>query len=221
MKKVLLIIIASLFSFSAANSEVTLGVSGNYSVFAAEGKEENYGYAGALSKTTVEYGAFTDQYVSIFGEFSPNGVVGIGIEYVPTTISTPKNINTQVQGTDGTSSDDTVQADFVDLTTLYAIARLPIAGMYVKAGMSVVDIEINETGKSGSYNNTDTDGYMIAIGSQFNMDNGIGVRVELKGHQFDDVTANNGTAAGSADANVVTVTDQIGATGTISLVKTF
>ena len=221
MKKVLLIIVASLFSFTSANSEVTLGVSGNYSVFAAEGKERNFGYAGALSKTTIEYGAFTDQFVSVFGEFSPNGVVGIGIEYVPTTISTPKNINTQVQGGDGTSSDDTVQADFVDLTTLYAIARLPVGGIYVKAGMSVVDIEVNETGKSGSYNNTDTDGYMVAIGSQFDLANGIGIRLELKGNQFDDVTANNGKAAGVADAIVIDVTDQIGATGTISLVKTF
>ena len=93
--------------------------------------------------------------------------------------------------------------------------------MYVKAGFSTVSIAVNETGKSGTYQNTDTDGYMVAIGAQFDLDNGIGVRVELKGHEFDDVTANNGKAAGAADAIVIDVSDQIGATGTISLVKTF
>ena len=41
------------------------------------------------------------------------------------------------------------------------------------------------------------------------------------GHEFDDVSANNGSAAGAADANVIDVSDMIGATATISIVKNF
>ena len=47
------------------------------------------------------------------------------------------------------------------------------------------------------------------------------LRVEVMGHDFDDVNANNGSAAGVADANVIDVTEMIGATATISLVKNF
>ena len=51
MKKVLLILVASIFSFSTAIAEVmvTAGVSMNKSVFAAEGKERNYDYAGTIA----------------------------------------------------------------------------------------------------------------------------------------------------------------------------
>ena len=87
MKKVLLIIIASIFSFSAANAEVTFGLSMNQGGFAAEGKERNYDYVGALEKTTVEYGAFAEEFTSVFAEVG-NGTLGLGINYVPTGIST-------------------------------------------------------------------------------------------------------------------------------------
>ena len=223
MKKVLLILVATVFSFSAAMADVmvTLGASANQSVFAAEGKERNYGYAGALTKTTIEYGAFKDSYNSIFAEVG-NGTVGIGISYVPTSISTPENQNTQVQSSNKTSTTETVQVDFDDLTTLYAIARLPVWGMYVKAGISQVDLAITETNASANYNNTDTDGYTIGFGFEKDAgDIGLALRLEVMAHEFDDVNSNNGKAAGVADANVIDVSDMIGATATISLVKNF
>ena len=220
MKKVLLIIIASIFSFSAANAaEVSFGISLNQGGFAGEGKERNYGYAGSLEKTTIEYGAFVEDFTSVFAEIG-NGTVGIGVNYVPTGISTPQNINTQVQG--GKSSADTlVSADFEDWTTMYVIAKLPILGMYVKGGMATVDINVKESGDVGEYQNTDTDGYMVGIGIERELANGVGIRAEITGYEFDDVNANNGSAAGTADANVIDITDMYGAVGTISLVKTF
>ena len=41
------------------------------------------------------------------------------------------------------------------------------------------------------------------------------------GHEFDDVASNNGKAVGVADANVIDVSDLLGATATISIVKNF
>ena len=221
MKKVLLIIVASIFSFSVAMAEVMIsaGVSLNKSVFAAEGKERNYDYAGSLEKTTVEYGAFDDNYSSLFAEIS-NGTVGLGISYVPGSIDTPENENTQVQSTDHTATTEKVKASFDDLITIYAIARMPVWGLYVKAGVSEVDIGIVETNSSANYNNTDTSGKMIAIGIERDV-GAMSVRAEIAGHEFDDVAANNGSAAGSADANVIDVTEMIGATATISILKNF
>ena len=219
MKKVLLIIVASIFSFSAANADVSFGISMNEAVYAAEGKERNYDYQGTLEKTTVEYGAFDDQFVSLFAEVT-NGTVGVGITYVPSTISTPENTNTQGQG-GKTSSDTKVYANFDDHLTIYAIAKLPIWGMYVKAGMSSVDIDVIESGDVGTYGNTDTNGYMVGFGIERELTNGVGIRAELTGHEYDDVSANNGSVAGAADANVIDITDMYGATATISLVKTF
>ena len=220
MKKVLLIIIASIFSFSAANAEVTFGISMNKGGFAAEGKERNYDYAGSLEKTTIEYGAFTDDFGSIFAEIG-NGILGIGINYVPSAISTPQNINTQVQGTDGTSSDTVVSADFEDWTTMYVIAKLPRFGVYLKAGMATVDINVKESGDVGTYGNTDSDGTMVGIGVEREFANGLGIRAEITGYDFDDVSANNGSAAGAADANVIDITDMYGGVATISVVKNF
>ena len=220
MKKVLLLIVASVFSMSVANAEVSFGISTNEAVFAAEGKERNYDYAGSLEKTTIEYGAFKDQYLSMFTEVS-NGTLGIGINYVPSTISTPENVNTQVQGTNGTSADTKVSADFEDWMTLYVIAKLPRFGVYVKAGIATVDINVKESGDVGTYGNTDTSGIMLGLGYEHELPNGFGIRAEITGYDFDDVNANNGSTAGTADANVVDVTDMYGATGTISLVKTF
>ena len=221
MKKVLLILVASVFSFSTAMAEVmfTAGVSMNQSVFAAEGKERNYDYQGTLAKTTVEYGAFEEKYASIFAEIG-NGTVGIGFSYVPGEIETPTNTNTQVQITNATSSDETVKASFESLTTVYAIGRLPVWGLYVKAGISQVDVDITETNASASYQDTDTDGFTIGFGIEKDV-GGLAVRAEIMGHDFDDVNANNGSGAGVADANVIDVTEMIGATATLSLVKNF
>ena len=220
MKKVLLLIIASIFSFNTANAaDVTFGIGTNEAVFAAEGRERNYDYAGSLEKTTVEYGAFKDKFLNAYVEVS-NGVLGIGINYIPSTISTPENVNTQVQG--GSSSADTkVSADFDDWLTLYAIARLPRFGLYLKAGMSQVDINVKESGDVGTYNNTDSNGVTLGVGIEKMLDNGVGFRAEVSVYVFDDVTSSNGKAAGAADANVVDVSDMYGAVGTISLLKRF
>ena len=154
MKKVLLVLVASVFSFTNAMAEaqVSIGVSGNKAVFAAEGKERNYDYAGTLAKTTVEYGAFQETYLSLFAEVG-NGTVGLGVSYVPGEISTPTNENTQVQSTNHTSTTEKVEADFDSLMTLYAIARLPVGGLYVKAGVTKVDVNITETNTSANYSN--------------------------------------------------------------------
>ena len=202
-----------------ADVMVSAGLSYNQSVFAAEGRERNYDYQGTIFTDIREYGAFEDSYPSVFAEIG-NGTIGLGVSYVPESIETPTNSSEQVQITNATSSTETVKAEFKDLTTLYAIARLPVWGIYLKAGISQVDVDVTETNASANYQDTDTDGYTVGIGIEKDL-GGVGIRAEITGHEFDDVNANNGSGAGVADANVIDVTDLIGATATISIVKNF
>ena len=206
---------------SSMDLNPTIGISGSKGVYAATGIENNFDdqTGETLDETTKEYGAFEDSYPSVFAEIG-NGTIGLGVSYVPESIETPTNSSEQVQITNATSSTETVKAEFKDLTTLYAIARLPVWGIYLKAGISQVDVDVTETNASANYQDTDTDGYTIGIGIEKDL-GGVGIRAEITGHEFDDVNANNGSGAGVADANVIDVTDLIGATATISIVKNF
>ena len=47
----------------------------------------------------------------------------------------------------------------------------------------------------------------------------VGIRA-VQGHEFDDVEVNNGVSS-SGNINYVKISDMIGATGTISVTKTF
>jgi len=219
MKKVLLIIIASLFSFASANAvEISVGIGYNNAVFAAEGKEDGYNESGTLSETTVEYGAFDDSYGSIYLE-AGNEMGSIGISYSE-TIKTPSNVNeANFPGTGNATS--RVSADFENFVSLYGILKIPFAGLYAKAGISQADVIINETQRSGNtYPDTDINGYIVGLGIQHNADNGFGVRAEIQGHTFDDVSVNNGVAT-TGNHNKITISEMIGLTGQISILKTF
>ncbi len=222
MKKLLTSVFASLFIFSNAYSldmsNVSVGISASTAVFAATGTETKVKDQDSMTDTTKtsEYGAFQEDFASIFVELG-NDVVSIGLDYVPEAIETPTNINKQ--GTDGTETENKVSADFEDLMTLYAKINVPLGGLYVKVGYSQVDVITKESMASGrGYGDTNTDGPMVGIGYEVSGDAGIAVRAEITGYEFDDVSANNGA---TTRKNTIEVSDMIGARGTISLVKSF
>jgi opacity protein-like surface antigen len=219
MKKLTLIIVAPFLlitsSMSLDLSSITpkIGISGNQAVYAAEGKERNHAEDGTLKHTTKEYGAFKDGYGAIFVELAV-GPIALGIDYVPQKISTPTNTNSNTTG-----KDISAQADFEDLTTIYAKLDIPLGGLYLKAGYSTVDVIINEKNTSGNtYKDTDTSGYVAGIGYEIDLPNNVQVRAEITGTAFDDVEANNGVAT-TGNRNEYTVSEMIGARGTVSLVK--
>ena len=216
MKKIIATIVALVFSTSAyavTLSELSVGATFNHSVFAGEGKEENYTHTGTLETTTEEYGAFVDSYASIFIEAEANENVSIGFSYTPESIDTPQNVNSGESG-DG-SEENKVKAEFEQLMTLYLLAKSDI-GVYGKIGYSQMDVNLS-TENVGNYKNTDTDGYEFALGYEYEAGDGVGVRAELAYQMFDDVKADNGIT----DKNEITVSDMQGATARISLVKSF
>tara|TARA_B100000575_G_C23004988_1_gene579038 strand:- start:4 stop:663 length:660 start_codon:yes stop_codon:yes gene_type:complete len=219
MKKIIVALVTSValvFSTSAfAVDGLSIGVSGNYSVFSADGKEENYTHTGTLEKTTKVTGkAFVESYASIFVEYAANDKISVGLNYVPEAIETPQNVNSGEGGDD--STDIKVKAEFEELTTLYILAKSDI-GVYGKFGISTMNIDITSE-NAGTYADPgDTTGTEIALGYEYDAAAGVSVRAELAYHQFDDVSANNGIT----DKNEITVSNMQGGTARISLVKSF
>ncbi len=222
MKKLVATILALSFltvSSAYAAPSFSIGVSANYGVFAAEGKQSEYSETGTLPAITEEYGAFAESYGSVFVEVDLNDTISFGVDYVPSAIVTPENINSSGLGVGTTAAADTskVHVDIKDLTTLYAIARLPVGGIYAKVGISSMDIETNETQRSGNtYPDSESDGVMVALGLQKDLDQ-ISIRAEVAGHSYESVKVDNG----KTNKNEIEVSNMIGATARISLVKSF
>jgi len=218
MKKILATLAALVFSTSAFAvdiSQLSLGVSGNYGLYGADGKEENTNVSGTLERTTKKEGAaFLDSYASIFAEIAFNDNFSVGVSYVPEAIETPQNVNSGEGGDDTT--DIKVEASFEDLMTVYAMVKSDI-GVYGKLGYSSMEIDVTSE-NAGTYADPGTnEGIELALGYEHEAADGISVRAELAYHEFDDVTADNG----QTDKNTITITEMRGATGRISLVKSF
>jgi len=218
MKKILATLAALVFSTSAFAvdlSQVSLGVTGNYGLYGADGKEENTNVSGVLERTTKKEGAaFVDGYASIFAELALNDNFSIGVDYVPESIDTPQNVNSGEGAKD--TVDIKVKAAFEDLYTIYALVKSDI-GVYGKLGFSSMEIDVTSE-NAGTYADPGTnEGMQVALGYEHEAGDGVSVRAELAYHEFDDVSANNG----QTDKNTITITEMRGATGRISLVKSF
>ncbi len=223
MKKVLLIIFASLLSFTSANAlelgdtNFTIGLSGVNAVYAGEGTEHNYDESGSLKETTQEYGAFSPAYAEIFAEVGTEKIA-VGVAFAE-TFSTPTNVNETGGEFDGAIT-TSVNAAFEDNYTIYGLARGPW-GLYAKLGWTQVDVIVNETQKSGNtYGDTTTQGWVVGFGLEKVSDNGFGIRAELLGHEFEDVKADNGVAT-TGNYNEVKIDNMMGASAKISVLKTF
>ena len=176
MKKLIMVAVFAIFSASSAMSagltDITpsVGISYNNAGFSAEGNERVGSDTGTTQSTTDEHGAFAETYGSIFVEAGFGDVLSLGLEYVPSGISTPTNTSRERDsGTDGSS----VSADFEDLTTVYAKINVPLGGAYVKLGFSTVDVIINEAmGSGNTYADVNTEGYTAGIGYAHEIANG-------------------------------------------------
>ena len=226
MKKLIIAITSAfmLFATSAMSMDLrpTVGISGNVGVYAATGIENNFNRTGtAIDETTKEYGAFVEEYASVFVEFGVNDTISIGVDYVPQTIETPQNDSNDganIHHDGGPSNANSVKAHIEDLTTLYAKVNTPLGGTYLKVGYSSATVKSRENMSSGnSYGDDDTSGPTVGIGYNHEISDGFSVRAEVTVSEFSDVETNNG----QTNKTEIKVEDMIGARGTISLVKSF
>ena len=200
------------------DASLTVGVGYNESVFAAQGQERNHDETGTLRTTIDEYGAFNEEYATIFIE-AGNETAAIGVSYA-SSFNTPENISGDEANL--ANAANRVSADFSGFMNVYALVRVPLGGLYLKAGYATADVSVANTSRSGvTYGQPeDLEGYTVAFGWDQQLANGFGIRAEIQGHEFDDVEVNNGVAA-TGNINYIKISDMIGATGTISITKTF
>jgi len=159
---------------------------------------------------TKQSGAFQNDVGSIFIEYTA-GPVTFGVDYHLEDITTPENTN--IQG----ATTNTVKATFENHTTAYI--ALPVwGGLYVKAGGIFVDIKTQENlGTGGDYGDTDTTGITAGFGYQHEVQDGFSVRFEALAARYEDVDATNSNNTTTS----VKIRDMMGASGRVSLLKTF
>jgi len=215
MKKLIIAFLAmSLGSFSMASAElgVNIGVSGQMGVFVADGSESEAGTL-ARSNTTTLVG-----YNSVFIEKTLGSRLTIGYDYVPTALSTDTAESTRCLTLNcATTGVNSVQADFEDLTTVYAALNIT-ENFYIKGGMVTVDVITKESLATGSaYGNTSLDGEMYGAGYNYDFSNGLFLRAEANVMMMDGVTLTATTNA----ANVIKLDHLNGANGKVSIGKSF
>ena len=232
MKKFLSIAAFMLFTICSAHAvEGRLGVTLKAGYFEADNASEIFSGAhssGASPGTvTKKASAEGDEavgefgYGSIFVEAAVNDKFSIGIDYVPMALESETTENIQNIPTDGKQKDsqatNTVQVDFDDLTTVYALLHAT-ENVYLKVGYMEVDVNTDESlGTGGAYGNTSLDGYTVGLGYTQDLDNGAFFRVETLYMEIDGTELTNAN-----DSNKKVKADGItGASVGISVGKTF
>ena len=217
MKKIILSVLFSVFYLTSSSAEigVNLGLSGSAGLFAVSGKE----VMGTQTTKGSEHGEAG--FGSIFIEKTLGDRFAVGIDYVPSSLSTDTAESAKTDLTEGSTAtgENKIQIDFEDLTTYY-VALNVTENMYAKLGMVTVDVITNESLHTGStYGNTDMDGTLFGIGYNKSMDNGMFIRVEGNYMDFDGVSV-TGTGT-ETTASKVTLNQLHGLTGKISVGKSF
>ena len=215
-----------------------VGISLGKGVWAATGEEtgldntststEVKGVGGAHGldsgkKDRKGHGAFVDTVQSIFFEWD-NGPISVGIQLF-SDIETPQATNIQSSDASGSAqSTNTVEAEFQKEKMLYAILDVPLPidlGLYLKAGVSTVDVITKENmGTGAAYGDTTTDGIHIGFGFEKEL-GAILVRAEVIGSDYDDVQQTDSNSAADETAKTVKITDMIGARASINFIKAF
>jgi len=222
MKKLLITVFSFLY-ISSASADVgfNVGASAQMGLFSASAKE----FSGTINKDNgSEHGEAA--WGSIFAEGTINNRFIIGLDYVPSPLET-ETTETAKSGISSVDAAGTitratqtnkVQVDFEDLTTLYAGVMIN-DNMYVKAGITTVDVITNENlGTGASYANAELDGTMFGVGYHNALDNGVFFRLEGNYMTFDGTTV---TSSGTAADNKIELRNLDGISGKLSIGKTF
>ena len=209
MKKILSILITSLFFTISANAGGMIGIKAGAGSLSGERTED-----ASHGVSTNASGSIDSEYAAIFAEVEAGSLVSIGLEIVP--------LEAKIDTKATTTTDSTVTVE--NFKTLYALVPVGSNGIYGKVGYSHADLSVKANYDSVVVNSSsDTlEGPMVGIGVQF--DNPLPfldiIRVEGNYHKFDELkittTNTTGTAQTTAkkgEADLMTLS--------ISLAKSF
>tara|TARA_B100001057_G_C22690073_1_gene887391 strand:+ start:157 stop:840 length:684 start_codon:yes stop_codon:yes gene_type:complete len=198
MKKYVYLLVALFGLTSAVNANgINVGVSLTGGVFDADGTEKfsgahvSGGSPGTVTKKTSTEGDDAETlfaYGSLFIEKEINDTIAVGFDYVPQSLDSETTENTQKTTTSSATGTNKVSVSFENMMTAYVTARSP-AGVYAKVGYVEVDVATNEVLATGSkYPDTSLEGFLIGVGYDMDLDNGMFARVEANMMEFDDVS---------------------------------
>jgi hypothetical protein len=207
MKKIIIATFLAAFSFTSASADlgVNVGVSGQLGLFVATATENDIDRNNAAQNETRQESEFLALgWHSIFIEKTFADRFFIGIDYVPSALETKdkeeykqdlnsaaENLNTL--GHSSTAKTNKVKVEFSDLTTGY-VGLFVTENLYVKAGMSQVDIITKENLGTGSvYGDTSIEGVTVGMGYNKTMDNGVFLRAEGMYTQYDGASLTSDT----------------------------
>ena len=196
MKKIIAIVLAvsSLFFLTVSKTlaEVTLGFSISHGLYQASGTETE-GSGNVTSSEAAEVSSATTMakftYPTIFAEYN-TGMVSIGVEVIPGSVETEEVARTDYNiepgqvctGNDGcnTSVTNKVEIEISKHITLYGLLPIMSTGAYLKAGISRMDVETNESlGTGSTYADIDgVSGAHASLGYQHDTASGF-VRAEI------------------------------------------
>jgi len=197
MRKVFSIVVASMalsfLSFTSSMAELSMGVSLSHGVYKASGSENE---DGEITSASAE-SKFS--YPSVFAEWN-TGVVSIGIEVIPGSVTTDQASRTDLNlgdadgigtGNDGTTSGvtNTAEVSISQHVTLYGLLPIMDSGAYLKAGISRMDVKTNESLATGStYGDVEgVQGLHASLGYQHDT-GGAFFRAEIGYSEYDNVS---------------------------------
>lgn len=188
MKKIIVIIFSTLFAINLASADVKMGVTLTGAQFNdAKGSEENRGSVETRSEDLAA------AYASIFVEASVLDMFSVGIDYIPYDIEGETISNLRRTATGTTLGTNSVSVDISQHATLYALVPLGSEGVFIKAGISHAEVNINESMYGGStYNDEEMLGGHIGIGYEKDF-SGMFVRAEGGYSEYETVEANSST----------------------------
>ena len=173
MKKNIITIVASLFLFASANAlEFGVGLSGSLATVNATGSEAEGSNTGAeASIRSIDVDNAFLPVGSVFAEAIFGNGLTFGIEMVPMTADVSDATHSRTDAAIATAGEGTVgtivreaKAEVENFTTIYT--EIPLGNFYVKAGLSQIDVNTNETAQTdgGTYGNDTLDGVTFGAG---------------------------------------------------------
>ena len=209
---------------------LAIGITGSTGAYRATGTETENDEK-ASEERVMAFG-----YASVFIEYAIEPAFGltIGVDYVPETLGVNATSRTDVAPEFGKSageawavtggcvggndcSTNTIDAEFKDLTTLYALIPIPGSSAFLKAGIKRVDVITLENLATGSAYGDDTlEGTMFGFGWNRDFDNGVFLRMAADYTEFDTLSLTSSTNS----ANKVTA-ELDGISASVSLGKSF
>ena len=227
MKKIListLLMLFTTFSISSADVGLKIGVSGMAGLFEADGTENENGEINKTKDANEQMVGLGSIFVEKDLTFLPGFLsrLSIGYNHVPYDITTGTKQKTQFDKTTGATEassevDQNFKAKLSNLDTVYMNLDLT-DWLYVKAGVTSMDIQTIETLETGSvYGNMETDGLVFGIGIEQTMDNGIFFRAEGTQTSYDSASVTSST---NTD-NKITLDSVDGVSAVFSIGKTF